>query len=103
MSHPTQAVIAADHPGLAGHFPGNPVVPGVVILDHVFSALRELYGPCQVTRVPVAKFIMPLRPGQPFTIDITPGKEGRAKFSCAIADQPIALGQLEFSVAQEKV
>ena len=98
-----QAVIETDHPSLAGHFPGNPVVPGVVILEQVFSALRELNGPCRVTRVSVAKFVMPLRPGQPFSIDITPGSAGRAKFSCTIDDQPIALGQLEFSVAQEKV
>ena len=29
--------IAADHPCLPGHFPGQPVVPGVVVLDRVLA------------------------------------------------------------------
>ncbi|MBF0263677.1 MAG: hypothetical protein HQL46_00265 [Gammaproteobacteria bacterium] len=31
----TEFTIAANHPSLEGHFPDNPVVPGVVILDQV--------------------------------------------------------------------
>jgi len=37
-------MIAKDHPCLAGHFPNNPIVPGVVILDYVLMGLFELYG-----------------------------------------------------------
>ncbi len=36
-----QISISTDHPSLAGHFPGNPVVPGVVILDHVRQCIEE--------------------------------------------------------------
>jgi 3-hydroxyacyl-[acyl-carrier-protein] dehydratase len=31
--------VPADHPSLAGHFPGAPVVPGVVVLDYALSRL----------------------------------------------------------------
>ena len=34
-------LIRANHPSLPGHFPGAPLVPGVVILDEVIAALAE--------------------------------------------------------------
>jgi len=36
-----QIVISSDHPSLLGHFPANPVLPGVVILDHVRRCIEE--------------------------------------------------------------
>jgi 3-hydroxyacyl-[acyl-carrier-protein] dehydratase len=41
MSFEIRRAIPADHPSLAGHFPGAPVVPGVVILDEIAAALAE--------------------------------------------------------------
>lgn len=58
-------IIAADHPALAGHFPGNPIVPGVVLLEEV---LRTAGRGC--ARLPSVKFHAPLRPGEEFTIEI---------------------------------
>ena len=31
--------VASDHPALAGHFPGQPIVPGVLLLDEVLHAI----------------------------------------------------------------
>ncbi|MEA1890327.1 MAG: hypothetical protein U9N50_11180 [Pseudomonadota bacterium] len=36
-----QINISSDHPSLSGHFPANPVLPGVVILDHVRQCIEE--------------------------------------------------------------
>ena len=44
--------IDPDHPCLPGHFPGRPVVPGVVVLDRVVEALEATHGPLGPLRVP---------------------------------------------------
>lgn len=55
--------IGADHPSLPGHFPGRPVVPGVVILDEVIAcAERWLEREIRVVAVPQAKFVGVLEP-----------------------------------------
>jgi 3-hydroxymyristoyl/3-hydroxydecanoyl-(acyl carrier protein) dehydratase len=64
--HQGRLEISAGHPSLPGHFPGRPIVPGVVLLDAVLdSAQRWLGRPVVVTGMPVAKFMSPLLPGQP--------------------------------------
>jgi len=64
--------IGADHASLAGHFPGNPIVPGVVILDAVLAAARRRAGAdWQLQRLPHIKFLQPLMPDQAVTIELT--------------------------------
>jgi 3-hydroxymyristoyl/3-hydroxydecanoyl-(acyl carrier protein) dehydratase len=55
--------VPAEHPSLAGHFPGNPVVPGVLLLDHVLHALERSTGR-SVTRLRQVKFVSILLPGE---------------------------------------
>ncbi len=84
--------IKADHPALAGHFPGNPVVPGVVILDYVLQALQQLpdiYHPVQVRDT---KFISPLLPDEPLSIQIGIRDKQTAVFKCRVADRLVAQG-----------
>jgi 3-hydroxymyristoyl/3-hydroxydecanoyl-(acyl carrier protein) dehydratase len=61
----TSIRIAANHPALPGHFPGQPIVPGVVLLDRVLiEAERWLQRPVHPSSLPNAKFTAPLLPEQ---------------------------------------
>jgi 3-hydroxymyristoyl/3-hydroxydecanoyl-(acyl carrier protein) dehydratase len=80
---------------LPGHFPGAPIVPGVVILDEVNAALVERCGQFKLTGIPLLKFLAPLKPEQPFTISISDDKvEGEIHFCCRVAERVIAEGKL---------
>lgn len=63
-------VIAPDHPSLPGHFPGRPLVPGVVLLDRVLAAIEARHGPLGALRLPQVKFLQPLRPGEAARIEL---------------------------------
>jgi 3-hydroxyacyl-[acyl-carrier-protein] dehydratase len=84
-------IIDNDHPCLPGHFPGQPVVPGVVVLDRVLDAVEAEHGPLPAPmRLPQAKFVRPLLPGQAaeIRIEATIGSDGarRWKFRVLLAD-----------------
>jgi 3-hydroxymyristoyl/3-hydroxydecanoyl-(acyl carrier protein) dehydratase len=96
--------IPASHPCLPGHFPGDPLVPAVVILDRVVAALEAIHGELGALRVPQAKFLQPLRPGQHagILIEALPSegarrwrfrveREGGLLASGEIVDGPVAL------------
>ncbi|TDK27110.1 hypothetical protein E2F46_02525 [Luteimonas aestuarii] len=74
--------IGADHPCLPGHFPGNPLVPGVVILDRVVAVLEAHHGTLGRLRFPQVKFVQPLRPGEAarVTLEPLPGDSPRWRF-----------------------
>lgn len=80
---PTQA-IAADHPALPGHFPGDPLVPGVTLLACVADALRARFPRYAPGELLQARFHRPLRPGEPFAIEARQ-EEGRARFEVRCA------------------
>jgi 3-hydroxymyristoyl/3-hydroxydecanoyl-(acyl carrier protein) dehydratase len=67
-SFQTALRIDPSHPALAGHFPGNPVVPGVVVLERVAAALRAWRGE-RVEKLD-AKFVQPLLPGEDAMIEL---------------------------------
>ena len=89
--------IGADHPSLPGHFPGAPLVPGVVILDEVLAALDEWRKDCQVTGIRTVKFLVPLNPDEPFTIRFSASGDGGGEvhFSCGVEERTIVEGRLQ--------
>ncbi len=63
-------VVEDSHPCLPGHFPGRPLVPGVVVLDHVLEAIEAVHGPLGALRLAQVKFASPLLPGQVARVEL---------------------------------
>ena len=92
--------IAAAHPALPGHFPGRPLVPGVLLLDEVLnSAEAWLQATIHVRSLQQAKFTAPLLPDQVADLRLT--LQGTTlKFVVTRAADVIAQGLLEIAVEQ---
>jgi 3-hydroxyacyl-[acyl-carrier-protein] dehydratase len=59
----SEIVVPANHPALAGHFPGQPVVPGVVLLDAVLAEIRTR-ADLVLRSIPAVKFLQPVLPDE---------------------------------------
>jgi 3-hydroxyacyl-[acyl-carrier-protein] dehydratase len=71
-AHVVRRRVPADHPSFPGHFPGRPILPGVLLLAEVMEALRGLGEPiaaggCEIAS---AKFLSPVQPGDELTITL---------------------------------
>jgi 3-hydroxyacyl-[acyl-carrier-protein] dehydratase len=97
MNFEVRRTIGADHPSLPGHFPGAPIVPGVVILDEILAALTGWRKDSHVTVISAVKFLVPLKPDQPFTIFLVASDqpEGDVAFRCHSEGRVIVEGRLQ--------
>jgi len=88
--------VPADHPALRGHFPGRPIVPGVMLLEWVLEAAgRQLARAPASLRVREAKFFVPLAPAQRAELLLEPADK-RCGFLIRHAGVAIARGVLEW-------
>lgn len=90
---PTRLRIDADHACLPGHFPGRPLVPGVMLLEQVARQVSERHG-LRVTRIVEAKFLAPLEPGREARVDVS-GEPPRLRFEIHAGGRLLARGRIE--------
>jgi 3-hydroxymyristoyl/3-hydroxydecanoyl-(acyl carrier protein) dehydratase len=105
MHSETTLQIAPDHPAFAGHFPGAPIVPGVVLLDAAVHAALQMSRPlaandgrpvalgdsCQISS---AKFLSPVGPGETLTICLDTTVAGSVRFQISSGSRKVATGTL---------
>jgi 3-hydroxyacyl-[acyl-carrier-protein] dehydratase len=95
---PTLALcISADHPAYAGHFPGRPITPGVLLLDAAQLAIEAASGQ-RVAGLAMAKFLSPSGPGDVLTLDFTLS-ETAARFDICCGERKIASGRFTLVAA----
>jgi len=83
--------IAVDHPALPGHFPGAPVVPGVLLLAEGLNRLEWLTdAPLRWQRIDSAKFLQPVAPGATITVTLTTIDGGRKRADFHVAGALVA-------------
>jgi 3-hydroxyacyl-[acyl-carrier-protein] dehydratase len=91
--------VSPDHPAFAGHFPGQPLLPGVTLLAEVLEAvlgqpeLAARVGPAP--RLGVVKFLAPVRPGATLSIGFDTSSATALRFEVRSAERMVASGHFE--------
>jgi 3-hydroxyacyl-[acyl-carrier-protein] dehydratase len=89
--------VPADHPAYAGHFPGQPILPGVVLLDEVLHALAARQGlEVAVGQLKSAKFPSPVAPGEALRLSYAATAAGVFRFEVRAGERVAASGVFAF-------
>lgn len=95
MNNATHWTVPPDHPAFAGHFPGTPILPGVVLLDTALQAIANASGialeGCEISSV---KFLSPANPGDELVIRHVILASGTIRFDIVAGMRKIASGSI---------
>jgi len=90
--------VPADHPAFAGHFPGYPILPGVVLLAEVLAGVERGLGiPMDSVVIRVAKFHAPVAPGASLAVRLQ--QAGAITFTITCGDTQVASGTISPAAA----
>lgn len=88
-------IYPSDHRTAEGHFPGNPIIPGAVLLSDALRAIAISLGiTLTLSRIISAKFHAPTRPGDQMLIEFTAPVAGRLRFTCAVKQKTVLTGEV---------
>jgi 3-hydroxymyristoyl/3-hydroxydecanoyl-(acyl carrier protein) dehydratase len=96
-----ELAIPADHPAFPGHFPGMPIVPGVVLLDAALAVIgRALGRDIDDCRIASAKFLSPVLPGQALGVEHALSEAGALRFTVWQGTRKVLTAACELGLAQ---
>ncbi len=74
--------VPESHPAFDGHFPGQPILPGIVQIGLVLEGLRETLGDgVHIVAIPSVRWRALIRPGELLDLKVTgPSADGRLTF-----------------------
>ena len=85
MWHFCEVHFAKDHPTASGHFPGNPIIPGALLLDEIIKAVAEPNSDESEILIRATKFLRPVRPGDTVRLRWEPQLDAAIRFECRLA------------------
>ncbi len=99
-----QVSTSSDSPWFSGHFPGDPVLPGIAQLDMVVECIEQATGKrLLVQGLSRVKFKKLIRPGDVLDIQATVGKSEKSfNFQIINNDRPVCSGKLELLRRKEQ-
>lgn len=104
-ANPNLHSVDSEHPCLGGHFPGEPIVPGVVILNTVATDFHQQFPRWKIAGVRKLKFLQPLLPQAKFSLVFGAIKNDTVRFKCLLDtnETPLAEGNLKLqNITAEK-
>lgn len=84
--------IDAEHPCTDGHFPDEPIVPGVMLLDYVRISVKDWKPGLRIKGFSSAKFHRPFYLGETFEVTLTETGDFSVSFVCHQGDLKLASG-----------
>jgi 3-hydroxymyristoyl/3-hydroxydecanoyl-(acyl carrier protein) dehydratase len=85
--------IPREHPAFEGHFPGHPILPGVVLLAEALAAIEAATGHAQQEwTISNVKFLRPVEPGTALTLAHERLASGAMRFEIRSALGAVANG-----------
>ncbi len=62
--------VPQQHPCFPAHFPGQPIVPGALLLQWIFARTRSQYPGHAIATIKSMKFLKSLQPGDPCRLEL---------------------------------
>lgn len=89
-------VVEKDSPWFHGHFPNNPILPGVAQLQMVIDLLtRQGHAKLRVGGLSRVKFRRLVRPGEVLEVSVAAGdNENRHNFTITCGDENVCSGKV---------